>query len=79
MSAYEDLIHGRATPKDAIELAILLSDADESDRRRAYDDNAQLRAAIASAADILRGFAMRGQEGDLQAAAEWLEKYGGLK
>ena len=40
---------------------------------------ATYRAAIASAESILRGFAMRGQEGDLQAAAEWLEKYGGLK
>ena len=40
---------------------------------------ATYRAAIASAADILRGFALLGQDGDLKAAAEWLEKYGGLK
>ena len=38
-----------------------------------------VKNAVSEAEEILRGFALLGQDGDLQAAAEWLEKYGGLK
>ena len=71
---HHEAIAGRGEELTPLERAVAYYDSVE-----AFEEFAQLRVAIASAADILRGFAMRGQEGDLQAAAEWLKKYGGLK
>lgn len=59
------LYYGNVTPADATaELAALRA---ESESRRVLLEDAKT---------ILEGFAKLGGEGDLQAASEWLERYG---